>query len=129
MRRILIDTNVYSRLMSGDTGITGTLNRYETVLISPVVIGELLDGFRGGNRDRENRAALERFCAKPRSLKISITDQTAEWFAVIKQNLKTAGKPIPLNDVWIAASAMEQGAVLFTFDTHFAAIQGLLHTG
>lgn len=129
MRRVLFDTNVYSALMAGDQDIAGILSGYDAVLISPVVVGELLDGFRGGRRERENREILDRFAGKPRSVHIPVTDTTAEWFAEIKAQLKRKGKPIPINDVWIAASCMEHGAYLFSPDRHFDYIDGLLRTG
>ena len=55
-----------------------------------------------------------------------ITDSTAEWYAEVKRMLRRKGSPIPLNDVWIAASCMEHGAKLLSFDAHFAEIDGLL---
>jgi tRNA(fMet)-specific endonuclease VapC len=128
MARILIDTNAYSALMAGNRDVACELGRSEAVLLSPVVIGELLDGFMGGSRAAENRAILERFRAKPRTLLVPITDSTAEWFAEIKRILRRKGSPIPMNDVWIAASCMEHGAKLLSFDDHFSAIDGLLRS-
>ena len=109
-----MDTNAYSALMSGDQGIADELARSEAILLTPIVIGELLDGFLGGSRPRENRELLRRFRAKPRTLCVPITDETAEWFALIKRQLRKKGKPIPINDVWIAASCLEHGARLLS---------------
>ncbi len=124
--RVLIDTNAYAALMGGDTRVADELGRSEAVLLSPVVIGELLDGFLSGSRARENREILDRFREKPRTVCVPVTDTTADWFAEIKRNLRRKGKPIPINDVWIAASCMEHGARLLSFDSHFAEIEGLL---
>jgi tRNA(fMet)-specific endonuclease VapC len=126
MARILIDTNVYAALMRGDESVADELARHEAILLSPIVIGELYDGFQNGTRSKENRAILERFREKPRTLCVPITDATAEWFAEIKRILRHKGKPIPSNDLWIAASCMEHGARLLSFDAHFAEIDGLL---
>lgn len=126
MARVLIDTNAYAALMRGDESIADELARYEAVLLSPIVIGELYDGFRIGGRSKENRASFERFRDKPRTISVPITDTTAEWFAEVKRMLRAKGKPIPTNDLWIAASCMEHGARLLSFDAHFAAIDGLL---
>jgi len=52
--------------------------------------------------------------------------ETAERFALIKDALKRKGKPIPVNDIWIAAQCMETGAILLSRDLHFSAIEGLL---
>jgi predicted nucleic acid-binding protein len=126
MARVLIDTNGYTALLAGDKRIADILAGSEAVLLSPVVIGELLDGFLTGNRNRQNRDILAHFRSKPRTVCVPITDETSEWFALIKQQLRKKGKPIPINDVWIAASCLEHGAKLITFDTHFSEIEGLL---
>ena len=126
MSRVLLDTNAYSALMAGDTRIADILAQSEAVLMSPVVIGELYDGFLGGSRNLENRRILHQFRSKPRTVCVPITDATAEWFAQIKRSLRRSGQPIPINDVWIAASCMEHGARLLSFDRHFDAVDGLL---
>lgn len=126
MHRVLIDTNAYGQLLSGNTRIAGILARSQAVLLSAVVIGELLDGFQGGSQEERNRAELARFRGKSRTVVVPITDATAEWFAMIKQQLRRKGKPIPINDVWIAAACMEHGAAIVSIDRHFKEIEGLL---
>lgn len=123
--RVLIDTNAYSALMAGSTAVAGVLAESEAVLLSPIVVGELLDGFLGGTKEQENRRELRQFRAKPRTVLVPVTDETAEWFAVLKQQLRKKGTPIPINDVWIAATCMEHGAALLSFDGHFREIDGL----
>jgi tRNA(fMet)-specific endonuclease VapC len=124
--RILIDTNAYSALMVGDQSVADALNGAEAVLVSPIVIGELYDGFLGAKRTRENRAILARFIGRPRTVVVPVTQTTAEWFATIKRGLRRKGRPIPINDVWIAASCVEHGAHLFSLDGHFDEVDGLL---
>jgi tRNA(fMet)-specific endonuclease VapC len=124
--RVLIDTNAFAALLSGDERVALELDRAEAVLLSPIVVGELLDGFLGGSRPSENRATLERFRSRPRTLVVPVTDATAEWFAQIKRALRRKGRPVPIADAWIAASCMEHGARLLTFDRNFADIDGLL---
>ncbi len=126
MKRICIDTNVWSALLAGDKRVSKVLAECEAVLVSSVVTGELFDGFSGGSRNRENREIFERFCAKPRSIRIPVTETTAEWYAHIKQALRKKGRPIPVNDIWIAANCMEHGACLVSFDAHFTAVDGLM---
>ena len=126
MNRVLIDTSAYSALMAGKMHIADMLSQQEAVLMSPIVIGELYDGFLGGSRYAENREILTRFITKPRTVCIPITEFTSEWFAEIKRGLRKKGRPIPINDVWIAASCMEHGARLLALDEHFSEIDGLL---
>ena len=125
MSRVLIDTCAYSALMAGDGRIADVLSESEAVLLSPIVMGELFDGFLGGTRDLENRRILRRFRERPRTVMVPVTDATAEWFAHVKRGLRLRGRPIPINDVWIAASCIEHGAMLLSFDSHFDAVDGL----
>jgi len=124
--RCLLDTSAYSALLAGDERIADVLRDADAVLLSPVVIGELYDGFLGGTRNVRNQEILEEFRQRPRTVIVPILDETAEWFAEIKQMLKRKGRPIPIHDVWIAASCMEHGARLLSMDTHFSNIEGLL---
>lgn len=114
--------------MAGDMGIADELARNEAILLNPIVIAELLDGFLNGTRNLENRSILERFREKPRTVCVPITNETADWYAEIKRILRKKGRPIPINDVWIAASCMEHGARLLSLDAHFSEIDGLLRS-
>ncbi|HKK49122.1 MAG TPA: type II toxin-antitoxin system VapC family toxin [Alkalispirochaeta sp.] len=125
MSRVCIDTNAYTALMAGDHRIADVLSSSEAVILPTVVIGELLDGFLNGTRNQENRQILSHFQARPRTVTVPLTEATAEWFAEIKRGLRLRGRPIPINDVWIAASCMEHGAILLTLDSHFEAVDGL----
>jgi predicted nucleic acid-binding protein len=57
---------------------------------------------------------------------IAVNDETAEYYAKIFSDLKSRGLPIPSNDLWIAASALQHGLALYTLDVHFQKINGLL---
>jgi tRNA(fMet)-specific endonuclease VapC len=125
MRAILLDTNAYVRFLAGDERVLDRLARAGRVKMSVFVLGELLAGFKAGGREKQNRQLLERFLAKPSVDVLEATLETAEYFGLIKAALKKAGQPLPVNDVWIAAHALETGSVLVTYDTHFAAVPGL----
>ncbi len=125
MKRIVLDTNAIIRFLAGDTQIRDSLQRAETVLIPVFVLAELFAGFKGGNREHENRQILDRFM-QARTVRVCpATEETAEIFADIKQNQKKAGTPLPIHDLWIAAQAMENGALLVSYDAHFKKIPGL----
>lgn len=125
MKKIVIDTNAYSRLMVGDAGVFAALASADTVYMSVFVLGELFAGFRGGIRESENRNILKQFLEKPTVKILMASPETAEIFGWIKHQLKNAGTPIPINDVWIAAHAVETGSTLITFDSHFDSIPAL----
>jgi tRNA(fMet)-specific endonuclease VapC len=126
MKKVLLDTNAYSALMTGDAQILQTLESTHQVLISPICVGELLAGFKLGTKEKVNRNILSEFLKQPTVELAPITAETSEWFAKIFADLKQNGTPIPLNDVWIAAQAMEHGAKLLTLDKHFQVVPGLL---
>ncbi|MCY4606639.1 MAG: type II toxin-antitoxin system VapC family toxin [Gemmatimonadetes bacterium] len=125
MNRILLDTNAYTAFLTGDKRVLNALTEAETAFLSAIVIGELYAGFCGGNRLKENKALLARFLQKSNVRVLDVTAETGEVFGQIKNALKKAGTPIPLNDVWLAAQAMETGSVIVSFDAHFDQVSGL----
>ena len=100
----------------------------ESIDFSIIVIGELFFGFRLGSRATENIDDLDRFLDHPRVAVADVTRVTADRFGRISAALRQAGTPIPTNDVWIAAQAMELGSELVTFDNHFERVPGLVVT-
>ena len=125
MRRLLIDTNIYSYALRGDDDVVEVLRKSEQIGISVISIGELLSGFKGGGREKKNREELEIFLDSPRVVVYPVDEDTSEFYAEIINNLREIGKPVPTNDVWIAAIAFQNGLKLFTKDIHFKTIPGL----
>ena len=125
MKKVLLDTNAYVRFLAGDENVLACLAQADRVFMSVFVLGELFAGFRGGAKEKKNRQILDRFLAKPSVCVLDATRETAEYFGMIKNALKKSAHPIPINDVWIAAHALETGAVLATCDSHFLAVPGL----
>ena len=123
--KILLDTNAYSGLLSGSQVVLDALAKAELVFVSVIVLGELYAGFKGGSKEFENKKLLELFLGKSTVQVINVTEETADIFGTIKNILKNAGTPLPVNDIWIAAHAMEFGANLLSFDKHFRQIPGL----
>ena len=101
------------------------VRRSQAVLVPAVVAGELLYGFRVGSRFEENAARLEAFLAAPAVDLLPVTLTTADRFGRIAAVLRQKGAPIPTNDNWIAAQAMEVGAELLSSDSHFGKVAGL----
>lgn len=126
MKKVLIDTNIYSYAMKGDTETIAVLQRSHEIGICAVSIGELLSGFKGGKRELENRKELEEFLDTPRVKMYSIDEDTAEFYVEALNRLKENGKPIPTNDIWIASVALQYGLKLFSKDQHFKYVSGLM---
>lgn len=125
MTRAMLDTNAYAALLSGDARVTETLSCSAGILMPLFVLGELEAGFRGGSRHADNSAILRRFLAKSGVREAVSGRETARIYGEIKHTLKRAGTPIPNNDIWIAASAIEHAATLVTYDRHFLAVPRL----
>jgi predicted nucleic acid-binding protein len=126
MKRIIIDTNFYVAFKKRDESAIITLKKAEYIAVNTVILGELLAGFRCGSRERQNREELDLFFDTPRVDLLSIDDGTAEFYAQIFAELKEKGRPIPTNDLWLAASTLQHGLALATYDDHFKNINGLL---
>ena len=126
MNAILIDTNIYSHAMRGNAEIIETLQQIAHIGISAISIGELLSGFKAGNKEKINRQELNQFLDSPRVELYRIDEKTAEYYCLILDQLKNNGTPIPTNDIWIAAVAFQQGMPIYTKDRHFNKIKGLL---
>ncbi len=123
--RALLDTNAYSALKRGHDGVASLVRRSDEILFSTVVAGELLYGFRNGTRFASNRRDLDAFLASPFVTLVPVSLTTADRFSRIVIGLRAKGKPIPTNDIWIAAQAMETGAELVSLDHHFEWVDGL----
>ena len=126
MKRIIIDTNFYVAFKKRDDAAVLTLKKADYIAVNTVILGELLAGFRCGTREERNREELDLFLDSPRVDLLSVDDETAEFYAQVFAELKQKGRPIPTNDLWLAASAMQHGLVLATYDDHFIGIGGLL---
>jgi tRNA(fMet)-specific endonuclease VapC len=124
--KLVIDTCAYSALVRQHKGVIDAMLRCESVLLSPVVLGELRYGFRGGDHERNNLDVLSRFIAKHSVQLIDISFETAEIYGEIQHYLKSKGLPIPTNDIWIAASAMQHGGRVLTTDAHFQRIPQIM---
>lgn len=125
MMRVLIDTNIYSLAMRGDNEVIDYLRRIDQIGFSSISIGELWSGFKGGDSLDKNRSELHQFLDSPRVIIFVVDAETAEYYAEVLQQLKKAGTPIPTNDIWIAACAIQHGFKVLTRDKHFKRIAGL----
>ena len=126
MNKILIYTNIYSHAMRGNNEVISFLQQVTEIGISSVSIGELLSGFKAGNKEQINRQELNIFLDSPRVTLYYVDEITAEFYSATLNQLKKQGTPIPTNDIWIAATALQQGLPVYTFDQHFEHIAGLL---
>lgn len=121
---IALDTSVAIRFLNGDTAITARVLALPEIILPTVVVGELLFGAENSTRPLQNLPRYLEFisaCAV-----VPLGRETAVVYARSRLALKRKGRPIPMNDVWIAAQCLEHGWVLVTDDTDFNYVDGLL---
>lgn len=125
VRSILLDTNAYGAFLQGTPEAIRILQHVPLIALSSVVLGELMGGFSAGSREKENRDRLRQFLDSERVQVFNVDQQTSEHYAAIYLKLRRRGTPIPTNDIWIAATALQHNLAIFTFDGHFSRIDGL----
>ncbi len=121
MSAVLLDTNVLIRYFRGDEPFSDKIETAEAVVVHPVVYAEYLNGLdertKGGKLLRKS---LEEFLDAPPVLLADVTTTTSIYYSKIYSALKSSGRMIPQNDIWIAASGLENGYELATHDEHFS---------
>jgi predicted nucleic acid-binding protein len=122
---IVIDVNAYSAFKRGEPDAVAIVRHVPNIIITPVVMGELFSVFSFGSKEEKNRKEFELFLSSRRVELVLIDRKTAEHYSNIYKELRLKGKPIPTNDLWIAASAMRHGSAVYTYDSHFGHIENL----
>jgi tRNA(fMet)-specific endonuclease VapC len=121
--RFLLDTNIIIALLEGDEAVLSNLDLAPAVFVPAVALGELFFGAVKSGRPSENTARVERF-ASGRTI-VSADFDVAREYGRLKHYLKKKGRPLPENDIWIAAAAKCHGMVLVTRDRHFHEVEDL----
>jgi len=119
MSRYCLDTSAYSNFRRGEKRVAALLDRAEWVGVPAITLGELRAGFLKGGRQDRNEAELSEFLSNPAVEELPVDAEVSRHYAEIFVELRRAGTPVPTNDIWIAATAAREGAVVVTFDPHF----------
>jgi predicted nucleic acid-binding protein len=122
MNQIFLDTNALSQYFEDDPQILEEVKISHLVNISVVTIGEIVYGFLKGNRFDKNNAILNKFLTNQYVNIVKINKEIAYLYAQIFFQNRKNGIPVPINDIWIAASAIETNSTLITYDKHFLKI-------
>jgi predicted nucleic acid-binding protein len=126
MKRILLDTSAYSAFMRGNQSILNAIRTSDEIVLNPVVLGELRSGFMRGKQNTKNQRELLSFLDSPKVCTVPIDDEAADRYAIILAALRDAGTPVPTNDIWIAATAMQHGLRVLTTDEHYLNIKQIV---
>ena len=121
--RYLLDTNIVIALFAGEETIQTFLARVDELFVPAIVIGELYYGAQNSGKREQNLARVASFSSQTTIL--PCTSDTARYYGEVKYFLKEKGRPIPENDIWIAALAQQHNLLLVTRDAHFNSIDSL----
>ena len=121
--RFLLDTNIVIALFAEDAAVQQRLTEANEVFVPSIVIGELYYGARKSARVMENLARIDEFVAS--NTVLPCDTETAQQYGDIKNKLRAKGRPIPENDIWIAAIAIQYQLTLVARDRHFHEVDGL----
>lgn len=121
--RFLLDTNAIIALQREDEAVKKLLTAATDVFVPVVAVGELYYGAYKSGRVEENRQNVAAFIAGRVVLRVDA--DTADVYGQAKQGLRAKGRPIPENDIWIAALAIQYDLTLITDDAHFAEVDNL----
>lgn len=119
---ILLDTNRYRDFCEGSREVLDIMQRARRVYLPFVVLAELRAGFLCGTVARQNEKTLTLFLNSPRVRVLLADEETTHHFARIFAQLRLQGTPIPVNDIWIAALAVQHDLLLFSRDRHFESL-------
>lgn len=123
--KLALDTNRYTDLCRGDRSAVETIELANEVWLPFIVLGELRAGFAVGSQGPRNESVLRRFLMKPGVSVLYADEQTTHHYGTVYRQLRKQGTPIPTNDMWVAALALQHSLVLFARDAHFDALPQL----
>lgn len=121
--RYLLDTNIIIALFADEAVIKNNLAQANEVFIPSIAIGELCYGARKSGRTQANLARVDELVAN--SAVLVCDAETAHRYGDIKNKLRLQGRPLPENDIWIAALALQHNLILVTRDAHFQEVENL----
>lgn len=121
--KILLDTNIVIALFAGEATVVRSLAAVPEVFLPSIVLGELYYGAHRSARVHDNLDRIATFAAASQVL--SCDADTARWYGRIKHHLRAKGRPIPENDLWIAALTQQHALTLITRDRHFEHVDDL----
>jgi tRNA(fMet)-specific endonuclease VapC len=119
-----LDTNVIIAIFAGDPAVHEHLATAGEIFVPSIAIGELYFGAHKSARPEENLVRVDEFAAS--NVVLSCDTQTGRRYGQVKDELRRLGRPIPENDLWVAAIALQHGLTLVTYDAHFGQVKGLV---
>lgn len=123
--RIAIDSNRYTDFRRGVPEVVEAVESAAEIHVPLIVVAEQRAGFAHGTAREKNERILTKFLNNPGVFVVAPDDQTTFFYADLYAYLRKKGRPIPTNDLWIAALVVQHGLVLLDRDTDFDALPQL----
>ncbi len=120
---MILDTNAVSALFAGHAGLEAVLADRERIHVPVIVLGEYRYGIKGSRSSAKLDLLLDQL--ESESDILHVDPITARTYAEIRKELKAAGRPIPENDIWIAALARQHDLPVVSRDSHFDHVKKL----
>jgi tRNA(fMet)-specific endonuclease VapC len=121
--RYLLDTNIVIALFAGETAVIDQISQADELFVPSIVLGELFYGAERSGRTKQNQERVHQF-AEANTI-LNCDKETSAWYGRIKNQLAQSGRPIPENDIWIAATAASHNLTLVSRDRHFLEVHDL----
>lgn len=120
MTSAVIDTNVLIAFLEKGNGVAEALGRFDSLLVPAAVDAEFRSGLDLATRTgRRYAQVLDEFLSDQSVSYVPVDRVESAKYAMLYRVLKKQGTPIPVNDVWIASTALVRNLPLCTFDRHF----------
>lgn len=117
---MILDTNALSAFVDGDARVGAVLRAQQRAAIPVIVLGEFRYGIAGSRHRKTYEAWLEQHLRAFDILDVSA--ETTPYYASLRTKIKALGRPIPANDAWIAAIAIQHALPILSRDHHFDAL-------
>lgn len=124
--KLVLDSNRYSDLCKGDPFVVEILQNVSEIYVPLIVVAEQRAGFAYGSQKEKNEKILSQFLNSERVYVLSPNEQTTFFYAELYASLRKKGRPIPTNDLWIAALVIQHQLTLFDRDSDFDRIPQLV---
>ena len=121
---MIIDTNALSALSKGDPKLEEVLSSISQPFLPVVVLGEYRFGLMRSRHKKQIEQWLDEW-VEQHFLVLEVDSDTARFYAKVREQLRTIGKPIPANDLWIAALALQHEQPIISRDIHFDSVEGI----
>jgi tRNA(fMet)-specific endonuclease VapC len=127
--KLFIDSNRFTDFARGLAEVVARFESADELWLSLIVLGELRGGFAFGTKSVLNEEILEKFLGRSMVQVLALDEETVDHYAAVYSGLRRGGTPIPTNDMWIAAQAIQHDLILDTRDQHFHYVSGLKLVG